>query len=102
MAGMKKRLEEVERALKHAASREGNQVPAKQTKLGPPTLREQICMHPHLTNISYFHNWWGKHSAKPILRPRAIAELAMLILPHSARRKDLSYPRGIEGWAEEW
>jgi hypothetical protein len=25
-----------------------------------------------------------------------------LLLPHSARRKDLSYPKGIEGWAEEW
>jgi hypothetical protein len=25
-----------------------------------------------------------------------------VILPHSARRKDLSYPKGIEGWAEEW
>ena len=25
-----------------------------------------------------------------------------LILPHSAQRKDLSYPKGIEGWAEEW
>ena len=24
-----------------------------------------------------------------------------IILPHSARRKDLSYPKGIEGWAEE-
>ena len=24
------------------------------------------------------------------------------ILPHSARRKDLSYPKGIKGWAEEW
>jgi hypothetical protein len=62
MKGMKKRLEEVERALKRAACSEENQVPAKQSKLGPPTLREQICMHPHLINNAYFHNWRGKHS----------------------------------------
>jgi hypothetical protein len=24
------------------------------------------------------------------------------LLPHSARRKDLSYPKGIKGWAKEW
>ena len=27
--------------------------------------------------------------------------LVMCVLPHSAQRKDLSYPKGIEGWAEE-
>ena len=37
-----------------------------------------------MTNSSYFHNWWGKHSAKPILRSRAIGELANLGIPRSS------------------
>jgi hypothetical protein len=76
MKGMKKRLEEVERALKRAPSREENQVPAKQPKLGPPTLRERICMHPRLNNNAYFHNWWGKHSAKhTLVTPEEVVEI---------------------------
>ena len=82
--GMKKRLEEVERALKHASTREESHATAKQPKLGPPTLREKLCMHPHLINNAYFYNWWGKHSAKPIWGPMAIAELANLGIARSS------------------
>ena len=46
----------------------------------------------------------GKVPSFPDICPNRLYPViySLPFLPHSARRKDLSYPKGIEGWAEEW